>query len=314
MSMVRQVGRAGMLDPRVLPLLPPVDAPAPESLPVAEFRANILEIVLSVAGAPYHVHSVVDVYAPGPGGDIPVRVYSHAGDAPAPVLVYFHGGGWVVLGIDSHDSVCRSLATKANCTVVSVDYRMAPEDPFPAAADDCYAVTKWASGELGATRLAVAGDSAGGNLAAVTALMARDAGGPRIDHQLLVYPVTNVATFETASYGRYATGYGLTASLMRWFGAQYAREGGQAGNPYVSPLLAENLTGLPSATVITAEFDVLRDEGEAYAARLAASDVPTECVRYNGVHHGFFIMDAALEQAVTAQDEAARALRVAFGS
>jgi acetyl esterase len=311
-GLVRHVGEAGALDPRILPLLPPDDAPASESLPVSEFRANILDIVLSVAGAPLPVHTVRDALVPGPAGEISVRVYAHEGSAPAPVLVYFHGGGWVVLGLDSHDSVCRSLATKANCTVVSVDYRMAPEDPFPAAADDCYAVTKWVSDELGATHIAVAGDSAGGNLAAVTALMARDRDGPSIDHQLLIYPVTNVATFETASYAAYASGYGLTASLMRWFGAQYAPSSGQASDPYVSPLLAASHDGLPPATVITAEFDVLRDEGEAYAARLTDAGVPTECIRYNGVHHGFFIMDGVLTQAVAAQDDAAGALRAAF--
>jgi acetyl esterase len=314
MAFPRQVGEPGALDPRVLPLLPPPDAPAPEALPVAEFRAGIIDIVLASAGAPQRVGCVTDVGIAGPAGDIPARIYAPAGDAPVPTLVYFHGGGWVVLGIDSHDHVCRSLAAKANCAVVSVDYRMAPEHPFPAAAEDCYAATKWVAEELGATHVAVGGDSAGGNLAAAAALMARDRGGPDICHQLLIYPVTNVATFDTPSCDRYATDHGLTASLMRWFGSQYAPDAGQATNPYVSPLLADDLTGLPPAQVITAEFDVLRDEGEAYAQRLVDAGVETDCVRYNGVHHGFFIMDAALEQAVFAQEEAAHALRHAFGA
>ncbi len=312
MGFPRQVGEAGALDPRVTALLPPADAPAPEALPVAEFRAGIMDIVLATAGAPHRVHRVADVDIPGAAGDIAARVYSPAADGPAPTLVYFHGGGWVVLGIDSHDHVCRSLAVKANCTVVSVDYRLAPEHPFPAAADDCYVATQWAAEELGATAIAVGGDSAGGNLAAVTALMARDRGGPDICHQLLIYPVANVASFDTPSYERYATDHGLTASLMRWFGAQYAPAVGQALDPYVSPLLATDLTGLPPAQVITAEFDVLRDEGEAYARRLADAGVGVDSVRYNGVHHGFFIMDAALDQAVHAQEDAARALRLAF--
>jgi acetyl esterase len=258
------------------------------------------------------VHSVTDVRIPTTSGDVPARVYTAGADGAAPTLVYFHGGGWVVLGVDSHDHACRSLCAQASCRVVSVDYRMAPEDPFPAAGDDCYAATAWVTDVLGASRVAVGGDSAGGNLAAVTALMARDRGGPDIALQLLIYPVTNVATFDTDSYAAYASGYGLTASLMRWFGEQYAGGPGQAENPYVSPLLAPSLADLPPAFVITAEFDVLRHEGEAYAARLADAGVATDCVRYNGVHHGFFIMDGPLPQAAAAQKEAAAALRAAF--
>jgi acetyl esterase len=314
MARVREVGVAGSLDSRVLPLLPPDDAPPSETLPVDVFRAGIMDIVLSSAGEPARVHSVSDVEIPGAGGPIPARVYESEANPSAPTLVYFHGGGWVVLGIDSHDHACRSLCSRAGCRVVSVDYRMAPEDPFPAAADDCYAATQWVASALGASHIAVGGDSAGGNLAAVTALMARDRGGPALSHQLLIYPVTNVATFDTPSYAAYATGHGLTASLMRWFGAQYAGGTRQAENPYVSPLLAPSLAGLPPALVITAEFDVLRDEGEAYASNLAAAGVATDCVRYNGVHHGFFIMDGPLPQASAAQDEAAAALRVAFSS
>ncbi len=312
MARVREVGVAGALDPRVLPLLPPEDAPASETLPVDVFRAGILEIVLSSVGEPASVHRVCDVDIPTEHAPLPARVYEAEENPSAPTLVYFHGGGWVVLGVDSHDHACRSLCARAGCRVVSVDYRLAPEHRFPAAADDCYAATQWVASELGASRIAVGGDSAGGNLAAVTSLMARDKGGPEICHQLLIYPVTNVATFDTPSYAAYASGYGLTASLMRWFGEQYAGGTGPAADPYVSPLLAPSLAGAPPALVITAEFDVLRDEGEAYAARLSDASVATDCVRYNGVHHGFFIMDGPLPQASAAQAEAAAALRAAF--
>ena len=312
MTRVREVGVAGALDPRVIPLLPPADVPAPETLPVATFREGISEIVLASAGEAVDVHSVSDVMIPTDDGAIPARVYEAEADDSAPTLVYFHGGGWVVLGLESHDSACRSLCARAGCRVVSVDYRLAPEHRYPAAAHDCYAATRWVADELGASRIAVGGDSAGGNLAAVTALMARDMGGPDIALQALLYPVTNVASFDTDSYAEYATGHGLTASLMRWFGAQYAGAVGAESDPYVSPLLAPNLAGLPPALVITAEFDVLRDEGEAYASKLAAAGVQTDCVRYNGMHHGFFIMDGPLPQASAAQGEAAAALRAAF--
>jgi acetyl esterase len=263
------------------------------------------------------VARVEDLSAAGPAGDIPLRLYAPASDTPLPVLVYFHGGGWVIGDIESHDPTCRSLANVAGCAVISVDYRLAPEAKFPAAAEDAYAATVWVRDNaarlgLDPSRLAVGGDSAGGNLAAVVSLMARDRGAPPIDFQLLVYPVTD-HSYETASYVENATGYLLTRESMEWFWNHYISSPEDSTNPYASPLRATDLAGLPPALVITAEFDPLRDEGEAYATRLREAGVPTTCTRYDGMIHGFFGMGAAIERANDAVAEAATALRAAFG-
>ena len=204
----------------------------------------------------------------------------------------------------------------AECLVVSVDYRLAPEHPFPAAPEDCYAATAWLAehcAELGGdpARLAVGGDSAGGNLAAAVALMARERGGPPLAHQLLIYPVTDYA-FDTASYRENAEGYMLTLPLMEWFWNHYLADPAQGDNELASPLRAASLAQLPPATVITAEFDPLRDEGEAYAQRLSDAGVKTEMTRYDGVFHGFFGMGAAIDKAKQAVDEACTALRSTF--
>ena len=214
------------------------------------------------------------------------------------------------------DSLCRSLANASGCMVASVDYRLAPEHKFPAAVEDAYSATKWIADNatdvnVDSRRIAVAGDSAGGNLAAAVSLMARDRGGPRILYQLLICPVTNHA-FDTASYSENGEGYWLTKEDMKWFWNHYLRTDQDGKNPYASPLLAENLTSLPPAFVITAEFDPLRDEGEAYAARLRKSGVPVKMTRYSGTIHGF-INIADLRQSRVAIDEAAAELRGAFG-
>jgi acetyl esterase len=232
------------------------------------------------------------------------------------LLVYFHGGGWVLGGIETHDGVCRELANAAGCVVVSVDYRLAPEHKFPAAVEDCYAATQWAAahaGDLGADarRLAVGGDSAGGNLAAVVSQMAPDRGGPPIVFELLVYPVTTAA-FDTPSYRDNAEGYLLTAGDMRWFWNHYLNGPADADNPYASPLRATRLAGLPPALVITAEFDPLRDEGEQYAQRLEEAGVPTRLIRYDGMIHGFFGMSHMMDKAKAAVREAGANLRLAF--
>jgi acetyl esterase len=267
--------------------------------------------------SPPEVASVQDRKVPGPAGEIPVRVYTPEGSAPFPGLVYFHGGGFVICGLDSHDGVCRELANESGCVVVSVDYRMAPEARFPAAPEDCYAATCWVAenaGEVGvdALRLAVGGDSAGGNLAAVVSLMARDRSGPALRHQLLVYPVTD-CSFSTASYLENAEGYMLTREMMEWFWGHYLGSEGDGTHAYASPLRAEKLSGVPPAHLITAEFDPLRDEGEAYAERLRAAGVAVTGKRYDGVIHGFFSMSDAIDAGRAAIREAGREMRLALG-
>jgi len=306
------------LDPQAKAILeqlgggPPLDL---SQVPAAVMREGFRNLMPREPGEP--VDRVSDRSVPGPEGEIPIRVYTPEGDGPHPLLVYFHGGGFVVCDLESHDGICRSLTNAAGCVTVSVDYRLAPESRFPAAPEDCFAATRWVSEharELGGDpqRVAVAGDSAGGNLAAVVALMARERGGPALAHQLLVYPVTDHA-FDTASYEANAEGYFLTRDMMRWFWGHYLGDSEEGSHPHASPLRAMELSGLPSATVVTAEYDPLRDEGEAYAERLAKAGVPTELRRYDGMIHGFFGMTHAIDRAREAIDYAAGALRKAFG-
>ncbi len=307
------------LDPQLKAML---DSTAGFSLPDLTTLEPAVVRQMMEAGQPRlegePVREVRERAIPGPAGDLTVRIYTPFGNRPSPLLVYFHGGGFVLCGLDSHDSTCRALTNTARCTVVSVDYRLAPEARFPAAPEDCYSATRWVAenaAELGgdAARLAIAGDSAGGNLAAAVALMARDRGGPKLVHQLLIYPVTNYA-FDTPSYAENAQGPVLTRKMMEWFWGHYL-EGEEDGlNPLASPLRASDVSNLPPATLMTAEFDPLRDEGEAYAARLADSGVPTEMIRYDGMAHGFLGMLANLDRAKEAVATAGRALRRAFGS
>ena len=268
------------------------------------------------AGDPEPIHGVEDRRIPGPGGDIPIRIYTPEGDGPLPLLVFFHGGGWVIGSIATHDGLCRQLANAAGCIVVSVDYRLAPEHAFPAAAEDAYAATRWVgenAGTIGgdATRIAVGGDSAGGNLTAVVALMARDRGGPRLVFQLLVYPVTD-APSDNASYRENGKDYFLTTAQMEWFWRLYVGSAPNLDDPYLCPLRAKNLDRLPPALVVTAEHDPLRDEGEAFARRLDEAGVAARAKRYAGVFHGFFAMGSLLGRGREATDDAAAALRSAF--
>jgi acetyl esterase len=308
------------LDPQAKALLDQIESMGGQPLSamgVAGAR-QMMEAMSQMRAAPVEVAAVADRTIPGPQGEIPVRVYTPKGSAPFPMLVYFHGGGWVLGSLETHDGICRSLADGAGCVVVSVDYRLAPEHRYPAAADDCYAATQWAAAhaaELGADakRIAIGGDSAGGNLTAVVAQMARDRGGPALVFQLLIYPVTDATSLETASYRDNATGYLLTTDDMHWFWDHYLGEGRpRAAEPYASPLKAATLNGLPPALVITAEFDPLRDEGEAYAAALDAAGTPARLTRYHGMIHGFFGMGMLLEQANAAVKEASGTLRLAF--
>jgi len=285
-------------------------------LPVAQAREAMEAMSAMRGGEPEAVADISDRTIPGPGGEIPVRVYRPGRDGTRPVLVYFHGGGWVLGSLQTHDGVCRALANAADCVVVSVDYRLAPEHGYPAAPEDCWAATRWVAANaasLGAdgARLAIGGDSAGGNLTAVVALMARDRGGPPIRFQLLVYPVTDFG-FDTASYRDNAEGYLLTTEGMRWFWGHYLAKPASGSEAFASPLRAESLKRLPPALVITAEFDPLRDEGEAYAGRLREAGVPTTLSRYHGQIHGFFSMGDLIDAGKAAVREAAAALRAAF--
>jgi acetyl esterase len=231
-------------------------------------------------------------------------------------LVYFHGGGWVIGSIETHDALCRELTMEAGVVVVSVEYRLAPEHKFPAAADDAYAAVRWVAqhaAELGIdpARIGVGGDSAGGNLAAVVALQARDLGGPPLALQLLIYPIT-CDDLGTPSYVENAEGYMLTRADMAWFWSQYLSDPAQGDDPRVSPLRAGDLSGLPPAFILTAEYDPLRDEAEAYAARLEQAGVPVRMRRYDGMIHGFLRRLTLLDQGRVALDEVAKGIRDAL--
>jgi acetyl esterase len=267
-------------------------------------------------GPPESVAGVEDRTLPGPDGGIPVRIYMPFGKGPFPVLMYFHGGGWVVGDIESSDGLCRVLANASGCIVVSAGYRLAPENPFPAAANDAYQATLWAATNADGfggdpSRIAVSGESAGGNLAAVVAQMARDRKEPLIQFQLLIYPVTDAAC-DAPSYRENADGYFLTKEAMQWFWNHYVPNEEDRSHPYASPLRASSFAGLPQALVITAGYDPLRDEGERYAECLRAAGVPVKLSRYEGMIHGFFGMSSLLDQGKAAMRQSAAALRAAF--
>lgn len=262
------------------------------------------------------VAKVEDRTIPGPAGPLPVRVYTPDGPGPHPVVVYYHGGGWVIGNLDTHDGSSRGICNASRCIIVSVDYRLAPEAKFPAAAEDSYAAAKWVvehtveiGGEAG--RVAVAGESAGGNLAAAVCLMAKDRGGPPFAFQLLVYPVMEYGG-DTPSSRENAEGYFLTKASMDWYWGHYLKAPKDGSHPYASPLKAKDLSGLPPALVITAEYDPLRDEGEAYASRLKEAGVGTICTRYGGMMHGFFNQPNDIDDARKAYAEAGAALRNAL--
>jgi acetyl esterase len=266
---------------------------------------------------PIRVDRVEDREIAGPGGPLPIRIFTPpTGGEPPALVVYFHGGGWVICDLDSHDRHCRMIAVDAGAVVVSVDYRLAPEHRFPAAIDDGYAALTWAvahAAELGAdpSRVAVAGDSAGGNIAAAVAITARDRGGPPIAFQLLVYPVTD-HRFDTASYREKGDGkWFLTEAHMRWFWDQYIGPGGDGTDPRASVLRAD-LRGLPPAFVMTGEHDPLRDEGEAYAGALVAAGVEADHHRAAGMFHGFFTLDDVLPDAAGGTRAAIDALAAAL--
>jgi acetyl esterase len=290
--------------------------PAALSVGAARERSDVYPEVHD-GDDPPAVGSVRDLAVPGPGGAVPVRIYAPAAARPVPTMVYFHGGGWVLGGLDSHDDVCRRWVDAAGHVVVAVDYRRAPEHPFPAAVADARAATAWAADRvdlLGGDpeALCVGGDSAGGTLAAAVALAARDHGGPDLAHQVLVYPVTDHA-FDTDSYRENAEGYFLTRESMRWFWDRYLRSPLDGANPYASPLRAPSLSGLPPATVLTCGFDVLRDEGRAYADRLAAAGVPVTRLDRDDQIHGFLSFAHHVDAAGAAVADLADSVAASLG-
>ena len=300
------------LDPRLRAYVDrAVSSPPAWELPLEELRAGPDAETAEIWGAADTVDRVEECVIPGPGGPLILRIYTPASDAPLPALVWLHGGGWVVGSLVSHDPVCRYLASRTPCCVVAVDYRLAPEHPFPAGLEDSWAATEWTiehASELGVdpARVAVGGDSAGGNLAAAVALRARDRGLP-LAFQALVYPVTDF-DLDTDSYREHATGLNLSKAKMEWYWRLYL-DGADPLQPEASPLRAETLAGVAPALVQTAEHDVLRSEGEAYAVRLREAGVPVKLGHYDGMIHGFIRMPALVDQAYTALDELAAALR-----
>lgn len=282
-----------------------------------ELRQLFNKFAIDYRGTPAEVASVKDENIPGSSGQIPIRIYTPEGNEMLPILIFFHGGGWVVGNIDTHDNTARYLAKKSSSIVVSVDYRLAPENPFPAAMDDAYSALQWVSqnaesfgGDPG--RIAVAGDSAGGNLAAVVSLMSRDRDGPKIKYQVLTYPAVDLSNMNTESYDHFAKGFFLTKEAMQWFRSLYLPDKKDWQNPYASPLLAEDHSNLPPAFIITAQFDPLRDEGEAYAKKLKQAGVPVRLIRYDGMTHGFVSNGRLLRQSHDALDNIAAELKKAL--
>jgi acetyl esterase len=301
-----------MLDQAAAAGIPPY-----HQLPVETCRQLFSRSFAAIPPSQQKIHGSRDVSIPGPGGPLPLRIYHPEGAGPFPALVYFHGGGWVVGDLDAFDSLCRELCGMVGCVVVSVDYRLAPEHKFPAAIDDCLAATRWVAAhaaELGVDpqRVAVGGDSAGGNLAAVTALRVRDEGGPALCAQLLIYPATDHADKTSGSMVDNARGYGLTHADMLWFAGHYVRSAADVDNPHVNPMRAPSLARLPPALVITAEYDPLRDEGEAFAGALRRAGVPTQLTRYDGANHGFFSRFGLFDLGRAAVAEAGGWLRERF--
>jgi len=298
---------------------PPPNTKEPAEVRQGASPADAMRQVLEERGTPYEpepVAGIAERVIPGPGGEIPVRVYTPQGEGPFPVLVYYHGGGWVLFDLDVYDASCRGLANAGGCVVLSVDYRQAPEHPYPAAHEDTFAAYAWARShapEIGGDpdRVAVAGESVGGNMAASTCLMAREQGMPMPLFQILVYPVTNYA-FDTPSYQSQAEAVPLSRDLMQWFFRYYLRDESDGADPRLSVLRADDLSGLPPALVITAEIDPLHSEGEAYTGKLRAAEVPVEYRHYPGVMHEFFSMPAAILEARRAIDEAGAILRSAW--
>lgn len=310
------------LDPQaraVLERMTRAGLPSYPQLGAVGARALYRETRGKLAAPPAEVARIENLHAPGAAGEMPVRLYrplSSRAEDRVPALVYFHGGGWTIGDCDTHDVVCREFANLARCAVVSVDYRLAPEHKFPAAVDDAVAATRWVAGTaerlgLDGRRLAVGGDSAGGNLAAVVALRLRAEGGPLLAMQVLIYPATDMAA-DTPSHTSFADGYLLTRESVLWFRSNYLRGHDDVADWRASPLKAPDLSRLPPAYVVTAGFDPLRDEGRAYAERLQAAGVKVTYECFEGMIHGFITMGGVIAAARHAIYRASQGLEQAF--
>lgn len=295
------------LDPlarQYLDMVAAAGRPPINQLPPALARDGYLSTRAPLMGPKLETVSTADRDIPGPGGPLPVRIYrpkAASAKQLLPALVYYHGGGWVLGNIESHDQVCRYLVHHSGIAVVSVDYRLAPEHAFPAAFEDALAAVRWIADhgeEIGVDRhlLAVGGDSAGGNLAAAVAIWARDRHTPPLRLQVLFYPALDCVT-TTDSYQRFAEGYLLTRDAMAWFFDQYLPKPAERVNWRAAPLRAASLAGVAPALIVTAGYDPLRDEGRAYARRLQAEGVPVDYVEFGGMIHGFVGMPAVLPAA-----------------
>ena len=311
-----------MLDPQARALLKLIEErglPPMHTLPADEARRFYRERRFFTQPEPPAVASVTDLQADGPAGPIPLRSYRPAhssAEQALPVLVYFHGGGWTIGDLDTHDVLCRQLANGAACAVIAVDYRMGPENRFPAAVDDCFAALRWVHAHaaelmLDPRRMAVGGDSAGGNLAAVAAIMARDAGAPNLDFQLLIYPATDQRR-GAPSHTENAFGYLLEKPTMDYYVGNYIDDARHHTDWRASPLLHTDLKGLPRAFVLTAGYDPLRDEGLQYAQKLSEAGTPCALVSFPRQIHGFITMGKVIDEANTAVQLCAAQLRTAF--
>ncbi|MDD3895097.1 MAG: alpha/beta hydrolase [Syntrophomonadaceae bacterium] len=308
----------GRLDTRVAVLLKLNELVSnPDYQSISDKREKLERSSQLFGGKPIPFQNIQNTEIPGPAGNIPIRIYTPDDPRPMPVIVFYHGGGWVAGSLNTHENVCRKLAKGSNAIVISVAYRLAPEYPFPAGIDDSYAALQWVAENAGsfggdATRIAVAGDSAGGNFAAIVTQMARDNNGPAITAQALIYPATNFSDFDTESYQQNGTGYMLLKENMEMYRDMYLPQKEDWYDPKASPLLAQDFAGLPPAIIITAEFDPLRDDGEAYAAKLKAAGVPTEEVEYKGFVHAFLSVTRFLPKADEAIDQVCQFLKGEF--
>jgi acetyl esterase len=277
-----------------------------------------LTAVFSTKGTPEPVFNVENIKIPGPAFDLPLRIYFPEAKKDLPILVFFHGGGWTVNNLETHDGLCRDLTNSVRCIVVSVDYRLAPEHQFPAAIEDAYTAVQWVSNNAtkfggDPSRIAVGGDSSGGTQAAVVCLMAKNRGGPQIVYQWMAYAPTDYFLPGTHSYTDLATGYSMTRDWMIWFWNHYLPNDSDVNNPYISPLRSNDLSGLPSALIMTAEYDPLRDEGELYAEKLRNAGVQTMLKRYDGIMHGFLMQRQRIDKARQAFDDLVKNLRINLG-
>ena len=304
---------AAEMDPQSKAALEEFNAHAgPEIMPPAELRKLVEAFTWP---SPIQLQSIVNTQIPGPNGKIPVRIYTPEGKGSFPILVYYHGGGWSIGTLDLYDPTCRFLSKEAGVLVVAVDYRLAPEHKFPQPLQDCYAALQWTvehASELHGekNRIAVGGDSAGGNLAAAVALMARDQNGPKIAYQILIFPVID-NNFDTRSYQEFGKNHFVTRNQMIYYWNQYLNNPDEANNPYVAPGKAKNLTRLPPALVVLADFDPLYDEGDSYAKRLQQAGVPVTLLTYPSFH-GFTLMYNQLDLGQKAMHEIAQHLKNAL--